>query len=103
MNWRFWKREKKAKRELSPCLSDNCLVRMACTQACEKLIMDEDELRDFFQDYRCCPDCGSKKFFEGPSGGAATNIKCAGCNHGFNNGLPLFVQRIHMIGMRFER
>jgi len=41
-----------------------------------------------------CPDCGSKKFYEGPHGGAAVNVKCADCGHKFNLGLPLFVQRI---------
>ena len=107
MNWKVWKKEKKVKRELFPCSSDNCLVRAACTQACEKLITDEDELTKFFQKHRCCPDCGSKEFFDGPSGGAAINIKCAGCGHWFNNALPLFVQRIHLSPNgsfgRFER
>lgn len=33
-----------------------------------------------------CPDCGCKEYLEGPSGGAATNIKCADpkCGSKFN-------------------
>ena len=103
MNWKLWKREKKAKRELFPCSSNNCLVRMACTQACEKIIMDEDELLEAFLKHKRCSDCGSKSFYEGPSGGLATNVRCAGCKHWFNFAIPLFIQRIHMNGMRFER
>jgi len=34
-----------------------------------------------------CPDCGSKKFYEGPSGGLCTNWKCAGCGSRFNIGV----------------
>ncbi len=33
-----------------------------------------------------CPDCGSKEFYEGPSGGICTNWKCAGCGSKFNIG-----------------
>lgn len=79
-----------------PCSDDNCLVRVACKQACDKLIMDEDKLKDAFLEDKACPDCGSESFHEGPSGGMATNVKCAGCGHWFNLGLPLFIQRIHM-------
>lgn len=33
-----------------------------------------------------CPDCGSKGFYEGPSGGMSTNIFCRNrdCRSGFN-------------------
>lgn len=32
-----------------------------------------------------CPDCGKAEgFYEGPSGGMSTNIKCAACEAGFN-------------------
>ncbi len=31
-----------------------------------------------------CPDCGSKMFAEGPSGGISTNIQCAECKSEFN-------------------
>ena len=91
MNLKFWKKE-----ELFPCSSDNCLVRMACTKACEKLIIDEDKLKDAFLEHNCCPDCGSQKFAEGPSGGMSQNVQCAGCNHWFNLALPLFIERIHV-------
>ncbi len=101
MNWKFWEKEKKAKRELFPCSSDSCLVRVMCTQACDKLIMGEDELMKAVEKHKACPDCGSKEFYEGPSGGLATNVQCAGCNHRFNFAMPLFIQRIHMDGMRF--
>ena len=34
-----------------------------------------------------CTYCGGTKFFEGPSGGASTNILCANieCRHWFND------------------
>ncbi len=79
-----------------PCSDDNCLVRVTCKQACDKIIIDEDKLKDAFLKHEACPDCGSESFHEGPSGGMATNVKCAGCGHWFNLGLPLFIQRIHI-------
>jgi DNA-directed RNA polymerase subunit RPC12/RpoP len=33
-----------------------------------------------------CPDCGSKDFIEGPSGGICTNYTCAECGSRFNIG-----------------
>lgn len=35
-----------------------------------------------------CPDCGGDRFYEGPSGGTCTNIKCASpeCGSEFNVG-----------------
>jgi len=91
MKMKFWK-----KKELFPCSSNNCLVRMACTKACDKLIMDEDKLKDAFLEHKCCPDCGSSEFLEGPSGGMCTNVKCAGCGHWFNFALPVSMQRINI-------
>lgn len=41
-----------------------------------------------------CPDCRSKDFFEGPSGGLCTNIKCAGCGKWFNVAPGLYAERI---------
>ena len=79
-----------------PCNSDKCLVRAACTKACEKIIMDDEVLMKAFLKNDACPDCGSEHFKEGPSGGMATNVKCSGCGHWFNFGLPLFIQRIHI-------
>jgi len=32
-----------------------------------------------------CPNCGNLGWYEGPSGGAAVNVKCAGCGLWFNN------------------
>jgi len=84
-----------------PCSSDKCLVRAACTQACEKIEMDEDTLMALFMEHNGCPDCGSGKFKEGPSGGMSTNVKCAGCGHWFNLALPVAIQRIHMSEGRF--
>jgi len=86
-----------------PCSEDNCLVRMACTKPCDKLEMNEDKIMDLFLKLNACPDCGSDQFMEGPSGGMATNVKCLGCNHWFNLGLPLFIQRIHIRGGRFRQ
>ena len=50
-----------------------------------------------------CPDCASAEFLMGPRGGAAQNVKCAGCGSEFNLapfedgkwlGEPLFAERI---------
>jgi ribosomal protein S27E len=107
MNWSFWKffgpatEPLEEKVEKFPCSSDNCLIRMACTKPCEKIEMDDDKLKELFMKYNACPDCGSESFMEGPSGGAATNVKCNGCGHWFNFGLPLFIQRIHVSKDRF--
>ncbi|MCK5613097.1 hypothetical protein KAR91_65090 [Candidatus Pacearchaeota archaeon] len=106
MNWKFWEKTKKIIKDeksmeiktkyVFPCADDNCLVRVACTKACDKLIMNEDELRKAFLDYNVCPDCGSGKFMEGPSGGMSQNVKCVGCGHWYNLALPLFIERIHI-------
>ncbi len=32
-----------------------------------------------------CPNCGSNQWYEGPSGGMSTNIKCGGCGIWFNS------------------
>ena len=114
MNWKFWQTKKVkdiinnvtdtiTQIEKFPCSSDKCLVRAACTKACEKIEMDDDKLKDLFLKYNACPDCGSEKFMEGPSGGMATNVKCSGCGHWFNLGLPLFIQRIHINDGVFAR
>lgn len=86
-----------------PCSSDNCLVRAACTKPCEKIVWDEKQLWELIQTYRRCPDCGSEHIVEGPSGGASTNVKCTGCGHYFNLGIPLFVERIHCSEERFYK
>jgi len=113
MNWKFWKRENLKKvltgekgmaiatKYQFPCSSDNCLVRAACTKPCEKLVLDDEGVKELFLEHNACCDCGSEKFHEGPSGGMATNVKCAGCGHWFNMGLPLFIQRIHISEGRF--
>ena len=116
MKWDFWKRFwKKPTEEVKqivekvnppeeyefPCSSDNCLVRMACTKPCEKIEMDDNKVKELFEKYEACPDCGSENFMEGPSGGGAVNVKCRGCGHWFNLGLPLFIQRIHISNGRF--
>lgn len=42
----------------------------------------------------CCPDCGSRFFHPGPSGGAAHLIKCAGCGSKFWYGPPFTPKRL---------
>jgi len=84
-----------------PCSSDNCLVRAACTRPCDKLVMDDEGVKELFLKYNACPDCGSEAFYEGPSGGMATNVQCQGCGHWYNMGLPMFIQRIHVSDGRF--
>jgi len=104
--WSWFKKNKKSnveeieikpKRNYGPfpCSSDNCLVRAACTKPCDKLEMDDKKLKELFEKYMACPDCGSTEYQEGPSGGGAQNVKCAGCGHYFNLAFPLFVHRIH--------
>ncbi len=43
-----------------------------------------------------CPDCGTSKFLEGPSGGASVNIMCANkqCRSEFNICPGMFAERI---------
>lgn len=101
MNWKFWKHENKEKVEVFPCASDNCLVRMTCSKPCEKIEMDDNKVMELFLKHKACIDCGCEDLIEGPSGGAATNVKCAGCGHWFNLGLPLFIQRIHISKEQF--
>jgi len=79
-----------------PCSSDDCLIRAACTQACDKIEMDEDKLMGLFLKYNCCPDCGGEQFMEGPSGGMSTNVRCSSCKHWFNMSLPVCIERIHI-------
>lgn len=98
MNWKFWKRNKKEfkKAHTFPCSSDECLIRMSkCRQACDKIETDNEKVMELFMKYDKCPDCGSTKFMEGPSGGMCTNVKCSWCGHWFNMGLPMFIERIH--------
>lgn len=108
MKWRFWEKIKeevgeeiKLNENKFPCSDKRCLVKVSCKQACEKIEMDDDKLMKLFLEYNACPDCGSEKFMEGPSGGGSTNVKCGGCGHWFNMALPLFIQRIHISEGRF--
>lgn len=41
-----------------------------------------------------CPDCGKKRFLEGPHGGNCVNIECAWCRSRFNVFLPYVAERI---------
>jgi len=79
-----------------PCSSDNCLVRAGCTKACDKVELDDKKLMALFMKYEVCPDCGSDKWYEGPSGGMSQNVKCGGCGHYFNWALPVTIERIHI-------
>lgn len=84
---------KKKESPFYPCIE--CLVFSCCSDqdTCDQIIHDELELVAHFTKYQCCPDCGSKNFYEGPKGGMCTNMMCAECNHKFNIG-PSFAQRI---------
>lgn len=79
-------------KEKYPC--KNCIVSTNCSKLCDKLEMDEDVLLEHITKEKCCPDCGSTSFYEGPSGGISTNVMCAGCKHRFNFSLPFSVERI---------
>lgn len=41
-----------------------------------------------------CPDCGSTRFYEGPSGGMCINIECVDCGSKFNVGPFQHAERI---------
>ncbi len=43
-----------------------------------------------------CPDCGTKKFLEGPHGGVSVNIMCDKCKSEFNICPGLFAERINV-------
>lgn len=92
MNFKFWEKLTKQK---YPCV--DCIVRPICnfSKPCNELEMDEEKIRNLFLKYKCCPDCGSTTFREGPSGGMSTNMRCDGCKHWFNMSLPISVERIH--------
>ena len=106
MKWKIWEKAKQiiqnntsleiAEKYKFPCSDNECLVRVACTKACDKIEMDEGKLMALFMEHNGCPDCGSGKFMEGPSGGMSTNVKCAGCGHWFNLALPISIERIHI-------
>ncbi len=85
-----------------PCKT--CLVLPCCSKAgqCEKLEFNSRKIKEFFMKHECCIDCGSTELHEGPSGGMSINVKCGGCGHWFNMGLPLFIERIHMPGIPGE-
>jgi hypothetical protein len=48
----------------------------------KRRVIDTEEMP---AEIRGCPNCGSEQFYEGPSGGLAINVKCAGCGLWFNN------------------
>jgi hypothetical protein len=81
----------KNERLIFPCI--DCVVSANCTELCDKVEMDNDKLTEIARKYNCCPDCGGKKFLEGPQGGLCTNIMCAKCRHRFNAS-PFGLERI---------
>jgi len=99
----FFAELRKLKIEKDLCITDfpckNCNEN--CTGPCDKIEMDDNKLKELFLKYNACPDCGSENFIEGPSGGLCTNVKCDGCGHWFNFGLPLFIQRIRISENKF--
>ncbi|KKN77859.1 hypothetical protein LCGC14_0355960 [marine sediment metagenome] len=54
---------------------------------------DEQRVAESLINEQKCPDCESKKFYEGPSGGASTNFQCADCKSEFNIS-PFTAERI---------
>lgn len=48
-----------------------------------------------------CPDCGSDQWYEGPSGGMATNYYCCRCGEGWNIAWPFSPDRIGNITKNF--
>jgi hypothetical protein len=72
------------------------LLEEGCTQICDKVITDNAKLRKHMMIYNDCPDCGTNKWYGGPSGGMSQNIMCSGCNHQFNTCLPILFERINI-------
>lgn len=81
----------------------NCDIKDVCEEACDLVELDDKLLMEKFLEHNACPDCGSGKFIEGPSGGAATNVRCRGCGHYFNFGLPLFIHRIAISDGKWQK
>ena len=78
-----------------PCT--NCFILLSevgCLELCDKVEMDNNKLTEKARNHPVCPDCGGKKFYNGPSGGMSQNIQCAKCKHKFNNALPMMFERI---------
>ena len=48
-----------------------------------ELLKDDEEPEK--PDCLVCPNCGSNQWYEGPSGGMSTNIKCGCCGLWFNS------------------
>ena len=80
-----------------------CDIKDVCEHACDLVELDDNKLMEKFLEHNACPDCGSDKFIEGPSGGAATNVRCRGCGHYFNFGLPLFIHRIAISDGKWQK
>ena len=56
-------------------------------------IRDEKTLLKWFMDHQSCPDCGSTRFIEGPTGGLSIMYLCDGCHSEFTLALPLYAAR----------
>ena len=100
-NWldKIYKKINPPKPPKYPC--EEChmtLLSQGCTQLCDKMEMDDEKILKHLLEFQTCPDCGSKKFYEGPSGGMSVNLQCAGCGHKFNNSMPLAFERISING-----
>jgi hypothetical protein len=98
--FKFLKFLKPKDKNLFPC--KECIVRPACKQACEKIEMDDEKLSEMVYKNKCCPDCGSDDFQEGPSGGMSINMRCDSCHHWFNVcDVVRQFDRIHVVDGRF--
>lgn len=78
-----------------PCLE--CFMTLkagGCNEICDLVETDNDKIKKFMEKTKQCIDCGSTRFYDGPSGGMSQNIKCVRCGHEFNFALPLFIERI---------
>ena len=82
------------KKEKFPC--KECIVGQVCSELCDKVETNENEIYNKMRTDNCCPDCGGLKLIEGPSGGLSQNIFCANCKHGFNIMGPF--EKIERIG-----
>lgn len=49
-----------------------------------------------------CPDCGSERFYRGPQGGGALNVKCAGCGAFWWFAPPFEMRKIESDDMYFN-
>jgi hypothetical protein len=68
------------------------LSKLAIT---ETYPLSDAVFKEYLLKNKCCPDCKSESFYEGPTGGMSINIKCSVCGSFFNDSGLFGIERIH--------